>query len=116
MWNLYHLENKFEKEKQIPSQPFLLLSCHPESPMASADDKMTDNGEIKAMSNNRVKENGNAQDYDERPTGDSKDRSSIKEAYTWICTLLLLINYFLAQYDKFILSYFSTELSESLNL
>lgn len=36
--------------------------------------------------------------------------------YTWLSVLLLLINYFLAQFDKFILSYFQTPLSESLNL
>ena len=36
--------------------------------------------------------------------------------YTWICIVLLFVNYFLAQYDKFILSYFSTHLSETIGL
>lgn len=49
-------------------------------------------------------------------TDTSKTNSKLKEAYIWICTVLLLVNYFLAQYDKFILSYFQTPLSESLNL
>ena len=39
-----------------------------------------------------------------------------KPLYTWTCIVLLLVNYFLAQYDKFILSYFQTPLSQSLGL
>lgn len=31
------------------------------------------------------------------------NRSKVKDVYTWVCTGLLLVNYFLAQYDKFIL-------------
>ncbi|KAI7278852.1 hypothetical protein KC345_g5691 [Hortaea werneckii] len=39
-----------------------------------------------------------------------------RRLYTIVCVLLLLINYFLAQYDKFILSYFQTPLSTSIGL
>ena len=46
----------------------------------------------------------------------NKTVSSLMTIYTWLSVLLLLINYFLAQFDKFILSYFQTPLSESLNL
>jgi MFS family permease len=36
--------------------------------------------------------------------------------YTYICILLLFVNYFLAQYDKFILSYFQSSVLTSLSL
>jgi hypothetical protein len=39
-----------------------------------------------------------------------------KLIYTWICIVLLFVNYFLAQYDKFILSYFQGPLSSTLHL
>ena len=39
-----------------------------------------------------------------------------RRLYTAVCVLLLLINYFLAQYDKFILSYFQTPLSSAIGL
>lgn len=68
-------------------------------------------GESKTRSHDRVGENGSMDDV-----SDDNGRSNWRTAYTWLCTLLLLINYFLAQYDKFILSYFQTPLSESLDL
>ena len=40
----------------------------------------------------------------------------VRLAYAGLCIALLLANYFLAQYDKFILSYFQTPLSRSLDL
>ncbi|TKA33370.1 hypothetical protein B0A50_00923 [Salinomyces thailandicus] len=39
-----------------------------------------------------------------------------RRVYTALCIFLLLINYFLAQYDKFVLSYFQTPLSDSIGL
>lgn len=36
--------------------------------------------------------------------------------YTYICILLLFVNYFLSQYDKFILSYFQTSVLANLSL
>lgn len=43
-------------------------------------------------------------------------RSKLQPIYTILCVLILLVNYFLAQYDKFILSYFQTPFSRSLGL
>ena len=48
--------------------------------------------------------------------GSSRRFIGLKPVYTGICIVLLFINYFLAQYDKFILSYFQTPLSSTLNL
>lgn len=42
--------------------------------------------------------------------------SGPKQIYKAFCIFLLLVNYFLAQYDKFILSYFRTDLVRSLPL
>ena len=42
--------------------------------------------------------------------------SKLKPIHIAACLLLLLANYFLAQYDKFILSYFQTPLSRSIGL
>lgn len=47
---------------------------------------------------------------------ESSRRHVGKLVYTWICITILFANYFLAQYDKFILSYFQNPLSTSLNL
>ena len=72
--------------------------------MPSHEDRPND-GE----SNEQIRSNDN--------DDDAKGKSSkFREVYTWVCIVLLLVNYFLAQYDKFILSYFQTPLSESLNL
>lgn len=46
----------------------------------------------------------------------SKPLSGLKMIYTWICIILLFANYFLAQYDKFVLSYFQQPLIRTLNL
>ena len=43
-------------------------------------------------------------------------RQGFKLVYTWICIALLFANYFLAQYDKFVLSYFQGPLSSTLHL
>lgn len=81
----------------------------------------------------RLHENDGKDRFEGNHDGDSDDRmhndtyygshgrstktvSSLMTIYTWLSVLLLLINYFLAQFDKFILSYFQTPLSESLNL
>lgn len=45
-----------------------------------------------------------------------KSSSIPKQIYQALCIFLLLINYFLAQYDKFILSYFRTDLVQNLPL
>lgn len=66
------------------------------------------NHEPKSME--QVREDGNIED--EIRDGHTR----LGGLYIWFCTILLLVNYFLAQYDKFILSYFQTPLSESLNL
>ena len=56
----------------------------------------------------------------EESPNDQQERTSrstgLRLIYTWTCIVLLFVNYFLAQYDKFILSYFSTHLSETLGL
>ncbi|KAF2035472.1 MFS general substrate transporter [Setomelanomma holmii] len=43
-------------------------------------------------------------------------KTALHNVYTWICIILLFINYFLAQYDKFILSYFQTSVLVDLSL
>lgn len=48
-------------------------------------------------------------------TGRSRD-GLIRAIYVPLVILLLFLNYFLAQYDKFVLSYFQAEVIESLNL
>jgi MFS family permease len=50
------------------------------------------------------------------PSTISQKQTPLKRAWTLLKILLLFINYFLAQYDKFILSYFSTPISKSLHL
>lgn len=43
-------------------------------------------------------------------------RPLLHNFYAYLCIVLLLINYFLAQYDKFILSYFQTSVLADLSL
>jgi len=43
-------------------------------------------------------------------------RSLLHNAYAYLCIALLFVNYFLAQYDKFILSYFQTSVLADLSL
>ena len=61
-------------------------------------------------------------DY-ESPTGsphhagsESRLKESLHFAHIYLSIFLLFINYFLSQYDKFILSYFRPEVAASLNL
>lgn len=50
-------------------------------------------------------------------TSRNESRSSLlRVVYIFLCIFILFINYFLAQYDKFILSYFQTSFSASLDL
>lgn len=68
------------------------------------------------------------QPYDHATKGPSEDeaipsahpitqkRPLLYNIYAYICILLLLVNYFLAQYDKFILSYFQTSVLADLSL
>ncbi|KAB2104643.1 hypothetical protein AG0111_0g6452 [Alternaria gaisen] len=68
------------------------------------------------------------QPYDHAAKGPSEDevvpsahpitpkRPLLYNIYAYICILLLLVNYFLAQYDKFILSYFQTSVLADLSL
>jgi MFS family permease len=70
----------------------------------------------------------NKQPYDHATKGPSEDevvpsahpitpkRPLLYNIYAYICILLLLINYFLAQYDKFILSYFQASVLADLSL
>lgn len=66
--------------------------------------------------------NGNRTSDDENVEGcqdevqSGRPRQGFKLIYTWICIVLLFVNYFLAQYDKFILSYFQGPLSNTLHL
>ncbi|KAL6245527.1 hypothetical protein RBB50_007526 [Rhinocladiella similis] len=46
----------------------------------------------------------------------SSTRRGLRSIYVPLVILLLFLNYFLAQYDKFVLSYFQAEVIESLNL
>ncbi|KAK3716490.1 hypothetical protein LTR37_006386 [Vermiconidia calcicola] len=55
------------------------------------------------------------QPWEQRKISTSK-AARLRPVYISISILLLLCNYFLAQYDKFILSYFQDSVSESLNL
>lgn len=75
----------------------------------SHSDKANDHGNSEAKSSEQINE-------DNGDIHGSEAKSKVKMAYGWICTVLLLVNYFLVQYDKFILSYFSTPLSQSLGL
>jgi MFS family permease len=43
-------------------------------------------------------------------------RPLLQNAYAYLCIVLLFVNYFLAQYDKFILSYFQTSVLADLSL
>ncbi|KAI4919238.1 hypothetical protein J4E85_009496 [Alternaria conjuncta] len=43
-------------------------------------------------------------------------QSLLHNAYAYLCIALLFVNYFLAQYDKFILSYFQTSVLADLSL
>ena len=43
-------------------------------------------------------------------------KNVVKTAHVYLSIFLLFLNYFLAQYDKFILSYFRTQVTASLNL
>ena len=43
-------------------------------------------------------------------------QSLLHNAYAHLCIALLFVNYFLAQYDKFILSYFQTSVLADLSL
>ena len=52
---------------------------------------------------------------DHGETGSTKQKL-LDRAYVSLSILLLFINYFLAQYDKFILSYFRPQISESIGL
>jgi MFS family permease len=45
-----------------------------------------------------------------------KSRTLFSQAYLVLTVFLLFLNFFLAQYDKFVLSYFQTEVIRSLNL
>lgn len=80
--------------------------------MSSQSEIPNDDGEGKIIASEQLNNNGHAQHDLEK----KDSRSKFKDVYTWACTVLLLLNYFLAQYDKFILSYFQTPLSESLSL
>jgi hypothetical protein len=63
---------------------------------------------------NHASDDPNAEGYLEgRP---DRTRQGFKLIYTWICIVLLFANYFLAQYDKFVLSYFQGPLSSTLHL
>lgn len=46
----------------------------------------------------------------------SPKRSQLYNIYAYLCIFLLFVNYFLAQYDKFILSYFQTSVLADLSL
>ncbi|KAK5168440.1 uncharacterized protein LTR77_007010 [Saxophila tyrrhenica] len=46
----------------------------------------------------------------------STARSKLRAAHILLMIVLLLLNYFIAQYDKFVLSYFQAEVIESLGL
>ena len=43
-------------------------------------------------------------------------QSLLQKVYAYLCIILLFVNYFLAQYDKFILSYFQTSVLSDLSL
>lgn len=43
-------------------------------------------------------------------------QTGLRLIHTWICIVLLFVNYFLAQYDKFILSYFQADVIKTLDL
>jgi MFS family permease len=46
----------------------------------------------------------------------SPQQSPLHKLYAFLCILILFVNYFLAQYDKFILSYFQTSVFADLSL
>jgi MFS family permease len=50
------------------------------------------------------------------PPSSTPKQSKLHRLYAYTSIILLLLNYFLAQYDKFILSYFATPLQLSLSL
>lgn len=45
-----------------------------------------------------------------------RPQTALKTAHAYLSILILFINYFLAQYDKFVLSYFRADVEESLGL
>ena len=61
---------------------------------------------------NRTSDDLNTEGHQDK----ERPRQGLKLIYTWICIVLLFVNYFLAQYDKFILSYFQGPLSSTLHL
>jgi MFS family permease len=50
------------------------------------------------------------------PQSVSGTKQYLRTAHVYVSILILFLNYFLAQYDKFILSYFRPQVAESLNL
>jgi len=48
--------------------------------------------------------------------GSTPKRPLLHDLYAYLCIVLLFVNYFLAQYDKFILSYFQTSVLADLSL
>jgi MFS family permease len=52
----------------------------------------------------------------EHPQSVSGAKQYLRTAHVYLSILILFLNYFLAQYDKFILSYFRPQVAESLNL
>ena len=50
------------------------------------------------------------------PPTDRPTKSSFSRVHTVLSIILLFLNFFLAQYDKFVLSYFQTSVITSLNL
>ncbi len=51
-----------------------------------------------------------------RPDSTYEPRTLISRVYLVVAVFILFLNYFLAQYDKFVLSYFQPEVISSLNL
>ena len=81
--------------------------------MASADIETPENKELHADHNSSLSTSPEAEeDHIEKPI----DHPEVPLWRITISLLLLFINYFLAQYDKFILSYFQDDVISSLHL
>ena len=105
------LHSPWRADKIQPTLPSILHSNLAVLVFAAIIMSIRKDGEMHV---NRTSGDQNAESQDEEHS--DRPRQGFKLIYTWICIVLLFANYFLAQYDKFILSYFQGPLSSTLHL
>jgi Na+/melibiose symporter-like transporter len=94
--------------KQRFSLPLLRQSTKDSNNMAKAQEEFES---APAADNMQHNAQTSAQDEAHKPR-----RTFLSRVYLFTAVFLLFLNFFLAQYDKFVLSYFQAEVKRSLNL